>query len=150
MKSICIGNLAYGLVLLIYVLCISLASNSQGEVEQQSISDMSSAVSQTLPLPNCLSFGRQVVTPENSQLRSALTRYEFKASLLYLPLMVRWASWIRLPNRLRRPYRNPLRPFRLHKKQRRRLEKYLFTLSSTELCGSLPTSKQLLSSQEWV
>lgn len=38
--------------------------------------------------------------------------------------MVLWAEWIRSPRR-RRPYRNPLRRYRLTKKQRRRLRQRL-------------------------
>jgi len=38
--------------------------------------------------------------------------------------MVIWAEWIRLPRR-RRPYYNPLRRYRLTKKQRQRLRRRL-------------------------
>lgn len=43
---------------------------------------------------------------------------------IYAYGMVLWAEWIRSPRR-RRPYRNPLRRYRLTKKQRRRLRQRL-------------------------
>ncbi len=46
--------------------------------------------------------------------------------------MVGWASWIGLSYRRAQPYRNPLRRFRLNKKQRRRLLKRLSTLLAAQ------------------
>lgn len=43
---------------------------------------------------------------------------------VYAHGMVVWAEWIQ-PRRRRRPYRNPLRRYRLTKKQRRRLRQRL-------------------------
>lgn len=47
------------------------------------------------------------------------------SSLLYIPQILLWASWIWPPIRKRSPYRNPQRAFRLNKKRRRRLRLHL-------------------------
>ncbi len=52
--------------------------------------------------------------------------------LFYMPQIVGWARWITVSYRRRRPYRNPLRRFRLNKKQRRRLLKHLSSLLAPE------------------
>lgn len=56
--------------------------------------------------------------------------------LFYVPQMVGWAMWIGLSHRRRLPYRNPLRRFRLNKKQRRRDLSHLLTLLAQENDGS--------------
>ncbi len=52
--------------------------------------------------------------------------------LFYMQQIVAWATWIGVSHRRRRPYRNPLRRFRLNKKQRRRLLKHLSSLLAPE------------------
>ncbi len=47
--------------------------------------------------------------------------------------MVLWAEWIRSPHRWR-PYRNPLRRYRLTKKQRRRLRQRLRRVLECQTC----------------
>ncbi len=63
--------------------------------------------------------------------------------LFYLPQMVGWAMWIGLSHRRRQPYRNPLRRFRLNKKQRRRLLKHLLTLLAQENDGSSSSASSM-------
>lgn len=65
----------------------------------------------------------------------------------YIPQMLGWAVWIRLPRRSPQPYRNPQRRFRLNKKQRRRLRRRLSNLLLQESPHS--TLSLLSSSLEW-
>lgn len=66
-------------------------------------------------------------------------------SRFYIPQMLGWAIWIRLPRRFPQPYRNPQRRFRLNKKQRRRLRRRLSNLLLQESPQStlLPLSSSL-------
>ncbi len=65
--------------------------------------------------------------------------------LFYIPQIVGWATWIGISYRPQRPYRNPLRRFRLNKKQRRRLRQHLSGLLTAE---NEPSSNSLSSNME--
>lgn len=122
-----------------------------GRVEQVVTSHVISSVPMTSILPYCKSLAQKVVTIEKSLLRFAYIGLYFNSQHFYVPLMVRWASWIWLPRRARRPYRNPLRAFRLNKKQRKRLRRRLSILLTTKQESFLASGTPLSSSsQEWV
>ena len=70
------------------------------------------------------------------------------SSLFYIPQMVGWGRWIWWLSRRPQPYRNPLRAFRLNKKQRRRLRRRLSNLLA--LTSTNQTGHGLSSSLEWV
>ena len=72
----------------------------------------------------------QIHIPESSSWLDSLTTSHSSifSSLFYIPQMVAWSRSIGLSYRRPQPYRNPLRRFRLNKKQRRRLRRHLLTL----------------------
>ena len=81
--------------------------------------------------PACLamiSAHLRTVSHESSSLMYSSNNSSIFYRLFYVPQMVGWGRWIGLSHRPRRPYRNPLRRFRLNKKQRRRLRQHLLSL----------------------
>ena len=150
MKSIWIAIICVVLVLLIRVWEVGPVSHSGGAGAVVT-SSVISPLPMTSILPYCKSLGQKVVTIKKSLLRFAYIGVYFNNQHFYVPLMVRWASWIWPRRRARRPYRNPLRAFRLNKKQRKRLRRRLSILLTTKQESFLPSATQLsYSSQEWV
>lgn len=148
MKSIKVAIICVVLVLLIGVSSEGPVSNS-ARVGQVVTSRVVSPLPMTSILPYCQNLGQKVVTIKKSLLRFAYTGIYFNSQYFYVPLILRWASWIWPPRRTRRPYRNPLRAFRLNKKQRKRLRRRLSILLTTKQECFLPTAAQLSSSTEW-
>ncbi len=149
MKSIWIAIIYIVLVLLIGV-CSTGPMGHSDRVGQVVTSGVISPVPMTSILSYCKSLGQRVATLEKSLLRFAYIGFYFNTQHFYVPLMVRWASWIWMPRRARRPYRNPLRAFRLNKKQRKRLRRRLSILLTTKQESFLPSGTLLpSSSQEW-
>ena len=144
MKSIWIAIVCCVLILLIGVSQASPVSNPS-DVGAVVTSVVIPALPMTSISPYCKSLAQKVVTIEKSLLPYIGTY--FNSQHFYIPLMVRWASWIWLPRRARRPYRNPLRAFRLNKKQRKRLRRRLSSLLSEE--SALPGAADQ-QAQEWV
>lgn len=69
------------------------------------------------------------ISESSSWLNSLTTSHSsIFSSLFYIPQMVAWSRSIGLSCRSPQPYRNPLRRFRLNKKQRQRLRRHLLTL----------------------
>ena len=120
MRSIGIAIICIVLVLLIGV---SSQVSDSGGLEEIVTSGLIAPVAMTSILPYCKSLGQKVITIENRLLR--FTYIGLYLNNFYMPLMLRWASWIWLPRRAKPPYRNPLRAFRLNKKQRKRLRRRL-------------------------
>ncbi len=93
------------------------------------------------------SYGRGDFTPPNMTALYSINKHHQSHSAIFLkrfhvPQMVAWASWIGLSYRRRQPYRNPLRRFRLNKKQRRRLLKHLLTVAQNNASSSSTSSME--------
>lgn len=150
MKSIWIAIICVVLVLLIEVSQAGPVSHSGG-VGLVVTSSVIYPLPMTSILPYCKSLSQKVVTIKLSLHRLYDVGVYFNNQHFYMSLMVRWASWIWPPRRARRPYRNPLRAFRLNKKQRKRLRRRLSILLRTKQESFLPCGTPLSSSsQEWV
>lgn len=120
MKSIWIVIICIVLVLLIGVSSTDSVSHSGDLVVTSSLI---APVATTSILPYCKSLAQKVATIEKKLLRFTYIGLYFNN--FYMPLMLRWASWIWLPRRAKLPYRNPLRAFRLNKKPDERLRRCL-------------------------
>ncbi len=127
------------------VLMLLLASDAKTNVRGFDVAPDSQLIMTDFSIsPTCLAstliseyYGRGGFTPPNMTFLYSINKDHQNSSSIffkrfYIPQMVGWATWIGISYRRIQPYRNPLRRFRLNKKQRRRDLSHLSTLLAAQ------------------